>query len=82
MLLSYFDLPPITNSFDLLFEVGRAMKALWPDHFEIELKQLMSEWISSEDDDLAKEKELAEMNVRKAEGHADGELMRALRMKA
>ena len=33
MLLSYFDLPPISCSFDLLFETGRAMKALWPDHF-------------------------------------------------
>ena len=33
LLLSYFDLPPISESFDLLFEVGRAMKALWPDHF-------------------------------------------------
>ena len=33
MLLSYFDMPPISCSFDLLFEAGRAMKALWPDHF-------------------------------------------------
>ena len=33
MLLSYFDLPPVSCSFDLLFEVGRAMKALWPDHY-------------------------------------------------
>ena len=30
MLLSYFDMYPISCSFDLLFEVSKAMKALWP----------------------------------------------------
>lgn len=44
MLLSYFDLPLCSNSYDLLFEAGTAMKALWPEHYEIELKQIMAEW--------------------------------------
>jgi len=35
MLLSYFDLPLISNSYDLIYEIGFAMKSLWPDHYEI-----------------------------------------------
>jgi hypothetical protein len=35
LLLSYFDLPLISCSFDLLYETGHAMRALWPDHYEI-----------------------------------------------
>lgn len=56
MLLSYFDLPPISCSFDLLFETGRTMKTLWPDHYEIELKQQMSDWNSPEENSLLKER--------------------------
>ena len=66
MLLSYFDLPPISESFDLLYEVGRAMKALWPDHFEIQLKELTADWNNLEENNLLKEKEFAQMNVKKA----------------
>jgi hypothetical protein len=81
MLLSYFDLPPISCSFDLLFEVSRAMKALWPDHYEIELKQLMADWNNPEENNLFKERELAQTNIKKAEGHADNQLMNALHAK-
>lgn len=56
MLLSYFDLPPISNSFDLLYEAGRTMKVLWPDHYEIELKQLMADWNNPEENSLLKER--------------------------
>jgi hypothetical protein len=56
MLLNFYDLPPISCSFDLLFEAGRAMKALLPDHYEIELKQLMADWHNPEENNLLKEK--------------------------
>lgn len=32
------------------------MKGIWPDHYEIELKQLMSDWNNPEENTLIKEK--------------------------
>lgn len=65
MMLSYFDLPLISNSFDLLYELGNAMKALWPDHYEIELKQIMAEWNDPEENTLIKEKQMAKNMIQR-----------------
>ena len=35
LLLSYYDLPIISHSFDLINQVGEAMKNLRPEHYEI-----------------------------------------------
>ena len=65
MMISYFDLPIISHSYDLIFEISRAMKALWPDHYEIELKQIMAEWNNPEENTILVEKELTLVNIRK-----------------
>ena len=41
------------------------MKALWPDHYEIELKQIMAEWNNPEENTILVEKELTLVNIRK-----------------
>lgn len=41
-MLSYYDMPIIANSLDLIFQIGEAMKSLRPEHYEIEMKQVMS----------------------------------------
>lgn len=81
LLLSYFDLPPITCSFDLILEAGHAMKSIWPDHYEIELKQLMSDWNNPEENTLLKEREMAEANIKKVETHSDLQIVAALKGK-
>jgi hypothetical protein len=75
MMLSYFDLPLISNSYDLLYEIGNAMKALWPDHYEIELMQIMSDWTNLEENNLLKEKELTLANIRKVEAQGETRLI-------
>lgn len=55
-MLSYYDMPLISNSLDLIFQIGEAMKALRPEHYEIEMKQVMSEWHNPEENTLLKEK--------------------------
>lgn len=72
-MLSYFDLPLLSNSYDLLYEAGTAMKALWPDHYEIELKQIIADWNNPEENTLFKERELAQANIRKVEAQANGD---------
>jgi hypothetical protein len=81
MMLSYFDLPLVSNSYDLLHEAGSAMKALWPDHYEIELKQIMAEWNNPEENTLLKERELMMANIRKVEAQGDGRLIGTLKGK-
>lgn len=81
MMLSYFDLPLCSNSYDLLHEAGVAMKALWPDHYEIELKQIMAEWNNPEENTLLKERELTIANIRKVEAQGDGRLIGSLKAK-
>jgi hypothetical protein len=75
MMLSYFELPIISNSYDLLYEIGNAMKALWPDHYEIELKQIIAEWNNPEENTLFKERELTLSNLRKMEAQGDVRLV-------
>jgi len=57
------------------------MKAIWPDHYEIELKQLMSDWNNPEENTLFKEKELAEANIKKAEARNDTQIVNSLKAK-
>lgn len=70
-MLSYYDMPIISNSLDLIFQIGEAMKALRPDHYEIEMKQVMSEWHNPEENTKLKDKEIIEGNIRKMEARAD-----------
>jgi hypothetical protein len=81
MLLSYFDLPIICNSYDLIYELGIAMRALWPDHYEIELKQVMAEWNNPEENNLLKEKELTLANIRKMEEQKNTRVLESLENK-
>ena len=81
MMLSYYDLPLISCSYDLLFEIGTAMRALWPDHYEIEMKQIMAEWNNPEENSLLKERELALANIAKLEAQGDKRLLDSLRGK-
>ena len=81
MMLSYFDLPLLSNSYDLLHEAGAAMKALWPDHYEIELKQIMAEWNNPEENTLLVEREQMQMNIKKAEAHGDPRILASLKEK-
>jgi hypothetical protein len=62
-MLSYYDMPIISNSLDLIYQIGGAMKALRPEHYEIEMKQVMSEWHNPEENTLLKEKELILKNI-------------------
>lgn len=82
-MLSYFDLPLLSNSYDLLNEAGTAMKALWPDHYEIELKQIIADWNNPEENTLFKERELAQANIRKVEAqtHGDQRILASLKNK-
>ena len=81
LLLSYFDLPPISNSYDLLFKAAIAMKSLWPTHYVIELRQIMSGWHNPEENTLLKEKEMAIKNIHKLQAQGDERLIDTLRGK-
>ena len=62
--MNYYDTPIISNFFDLILEVGQAMRNLRSEYYEIEMKQIMAEWHSSEENTRRKEKELLEANIR------------------
>ena len=56
LLLSYYDMPIVSNSLDLIFLVGDAMRNLRPEHYEMEMKEIMAEWHNPEENTLRKEK--------------------------
>ena len=56
LMLSYYDMPIIKTSFDLIFQIGEAMKNLRPSHYEIEMKEVMAEWHNPDENTLYKEK--------------------------
>lgn len=64
LMLSYYDMPIISSSFDLIFQIGEAMKNLRADHYEIEMKQVMAEWHNPDENTVFKEKELLEKNIK------------------
>ena len=57
------------------------MKALWPDHYEIELKQIMAEWNNPEENTLLVEREQMQMNIKKAEAQGDPRILASLKTK-
>jgi hypothetical protein len=67
LMLSYYDMPIISNSLDLIFQIGEAMKSLRSEHYEMELKQVMSEWHNPEESTLLKERELLLKNIAELE---------------
>lgn len=42
LMLSYYDMPIISTSFDLIYQIGETMKNLRPQHYEIEMKEIMA----------------------------------------
>lgn len=56
LMLSYYDMPIISNSLDLIFQIGETMKSLRPDHYEIEMKQVMAEWHNPDENTKLKDK--------------------------
>lgn len=57
------------------------MRALWPDHYEIELKQVMAEWNNPEENNLIKEKELTIANIKKMEEQKNMRVLESLENK-
>ena len=49
-------MPIVSNSLDLIFLVGDAMRNLRPEHYEMEMKEIMAEWHNPEENTLRKEK--------------------------
>ena len=43
MMLSYYNLPVIASSLDLILLIVGVMKGLRPEHYEISVKQVISE---------------------------------------
>ena len=44
LMVSYYNLPIISSSLDLIHYISIVMKILRPEHYEIEIKQTMAEW--------------------------------------
>lgn len=42
LLLSYFSMPILSNSLDLVSSLATAMRALRPDHYELDLRQIVA----------------------------------------
>ena len=55
-MLSYYDMPIMSSSFDLVYQIGETMKKIRPEHYENDMKEVMAEWNNPEDNVLRKEK--------------------------
>lgn len=47
-MLSYYDMPIISTSFDMIYQIAETMKKLRPDHYENEMKEVMGTWYNPE----------------------------------